>query len=65
MSRLLKWHRGRHQLVKRWPMFCRDLKQLAGDKRLVAQTSTEHHALSDAKWTRDAWLDLQEVPATG
>jgi hypothetical protein len=44
-----------------WPMFCMDLKQLAvhlGDPRLPEQTSTEHHALADARWVRDSydWL---------
>lgn len=44
-----------------WPMFCMDLKQLAvslGDPELPAQTSTEHHALADARWNRDIydWL---------
>lgn len=45
-------------LPQGWPMFCRDVKQLAdmlGNPRLPKQESTEHHALSDALWTRDAW----------
>lgn len=42
-------------LPKGWPMFCRDLKQLAGDTPLIPQTGIEHHALADARWTRDAW----------
>jgi len=41
-----------------WPMFCRDLKQLAGDTPLIKQEGTEHHALADARWTREAWLAL-------
>lgn len=44
-----------------WPMFCMDLKQLAvslGDPPLPAQTSTEHHALADARWVRDTYLHL-------
>lgn len=47
-----------------WPMFCMDLKQLAvtfGDPKLYPQTSTEHHALNDARWVRDAWKHLDEV----
>jgi hypothetical protein len=44
-----------------WPMFCRDLKQLAGDTRLIEQTGVEHHALADARWTRDAWMSLMEA----
>jgi hypothetical protein len=48
-------------LPKGWPMFCMDLKQLCvlkGDPRLPEQTSTEHHALADARWNRDIyrWL---------
>jgi hypothetical protein len=46
-------------LPEGWPMYCRDLKQRTdeqgGGVRLPEQTSTEHHALADAKWTRDAW----------
>lgn len=45
-----------------WPMFAMDVKQLAvslGDPRLPEQTSTEHHALADARWTRDAHLWLE------
>lgn len=48
-------------LPKGWPMYCRDLKQLAdslGNPPLLKLTSTEHHALADARWTRDAWLNL-------
>lgn len=44
-----------------WPMFAMDVKQLCvslGDPRLPEQTSTEHNALEDARWTRDChyWL---------
>lgn len=45
-------------LPKGWPMFCRDLKQYAdfsGVTKLPEQGGTEHHALADALWTRDAW----------
>lgn len=45
-------------LPKGWPMYCRDLKQLAGDRPLIPQTSKEHHALEDARWTRDAWVTI-------
>jgi hypothetical protein len=53
-------------LPKGWPMFCMDVKQLAvhlGNPRLpehdVERHGPEHHALADARWTRDAhlWLD--------
>lgn len=42
-------------LPKGWPMYCRDLKQLAGDTPLPEQGKGEHHALADARWTRAAW----------
>jgi hypothetical protein len=44
-------------LPQGWPMYCRDVKQLCdslGNPTLPAQTSQEHHALSDAIWTREA-----------
>lgn len=50
-------------LPKGWPMFAMDVKQLCvsvGDPRLPEQTSTEHNALYDARWTRDAWLWLRD-----
>lgn len=43
-----------------WPMYCKDLKQLADvfGKKLPKQTSGEHHALSDARWVKQSreWL---------
>ena len=54
-------------LPKGWPMYCRDLKQ-SMDERLVRksdlppQVGTEHNALDDARWVRDAWNDLHRVP---
>jgi len=46
-----------------WPMYCRDLKQEADrlGVTLPKQKTTEHHALADAEWTRDAWLWLRRV----
>lgn len=41
-------------LPKSWPMFAMDLKQLCvmlGDPELPKQTSGEHNALNDARWT--------------
>lgn len=51
-------------LPKGWPMYCRDVKQLCddlGNPKLPEQTSTKHHALADARWTREAWEFLQSV----
>jgi len=45
-------------LPKGWPMYVRDLKQLAKKRPLIPQDSTEHNALNDAIWTRDAWYSL-------
>lgn len=41
-----------------WPMYCRDVKQLCdnmGNPKLPEQKSTEHNALADAEWTKEAW----------
>lgn len=53
-------------LPRGWPMYCRDVKQLCddlGNPDLPPQTSTEHHALADARWTKAAWEFLQTVAA--
>jgi len=51
-------------LPKGWPMYCRDVKQLCdelGNPPLPEQGKSEHHALADAKWTREAWEFLHTV----
>lgn len=53
------------ELPDGWPMYCRDVKQLCddlGNPKLPAQSSTEHHALADAIWTKQAW-DFLHPPA--
>ncbi len=43
---------------KGWPMYCRDVKQLCdslGNPKLPEQTEAEHHALNDARWTKQAY----------
>jgi len=58
------------QLPEGWPMYCRDVKQLCdsiGNPKLPEQSTTEHHALADAKWTKEAWeflCNLQNGMAT-
>jgi hypothetical protein len=50
-------------LPKGWPMYCRDVKQVCddvGNPSLPAQGKGEHHALADARWTREAWNFLQD-----
>lgn len=45
-------------LPKGWPMFCRDIKQWCtqmGDPKLPQQSGTEHNALQDAQWNRQAF----------
>lgn len=49
-------------LPKGWPMYCRDVKQLCddlGNPKLPEQGKGEHHALADARWTKQAWEFLQ------
>jgi 3'-5' exoribonuclease Rv2179c-like domain len=48
-------------LPKGWPMYCRDVKQLAdsiGNPHLPANYLMDHHALADAKWAAEAWRYL-------
>jgi hypothetical protein len=45
-------------LPKRFPMYCRDIKQWCdslGNPKLPKQESTEHNALEDARWNAKAW----------
>ena len=54
-------------LPRDWPMWCRDIKQLAwmlGDPKLPEQGKDEHHALADARWNKEAWEFLRDL-ATG
>lgn len=51
-----------------WPYYARDIAQVAdaqGVTDLPPQTSVEHHALADARWTRDThrWLMAAEARA--
>jgi len=50
-------------LPEGWPMYCRDLKQLADERgitELPAQSSTEHNALADAKWNAEVYAFLKQ-----
>lgn len=55
------WLFGRMiDLPKHFPMYCRDFKQTMDDNGikksdLPKQSGTEHHALADARWLRDAY----------
>jgi 3' exoribonuclease, RNase T-like len=49
-------------LPKGFPMYCRDIKQECdrlGNPKLPQQQERKHHALADARWTRDTYLWLQ------
>lgn len=51
-------------LPKGWPMYCRDIKQwcdMLGNPTLPEQSGTEHHALADARWNKQAWEFLRDV----
>jgi hypothetical protein len=52
-----------------YPQLCLDIKQWAielGDPELPRQFGARHHALADARWTRDAWAFLANLdPAAG
>lgn len=52
-------------LPEGWPMFCRDIKQMAvdlGNPRLPEQGAGEHNALDDARWNREAYYFLRNQP---
>jgi hypothetical protein len=57
------------ELPFHYPQLCLDVKQWAielGDPPLPQQQGTRHHALHDARWTRDAWAFLARLdPAAG
>jgi hypothetical protein len=45
-------------LPKGFPMYCNDIKQLAmslGNPKLPEQSTTEHHALADARWNKEVY----------
>lgn len=55
-------------LPKGFPMYCKDIKQWAddlGNPKLPEQSSSEHNALADARWNREAWNYLSTVAAGG
>lgn len=50
-------------LPKGWPMYCRDVKQLAdmlGNPELPKQEDNIHNALADARWNKETFLFLRE-----
>ncbi len=52
---------GLDALPFHYPQLCLDIKQWAielGDPALPRQVGARHHALADARWTREAWAFL-------
>jgi hypothetical protein len=52
---------GLADLPFHFPQLCLDIKQWAielGDPPLPVQQGVRHHALADARWTREAWAHL-------
>ncbi len=59
---------GLEELPFHYPQLCLDIKQWAielGDPELPRQTTSAHHALNDARWTRDAWTFLARLHPPG
>ena len=55
---------GMTELPFRFPQLCLDIKQWAielGDPELPPQAGPRHHALSDARWTKEAWAFLADL----
>jgi hypothetical protein len=49
------------ELPFHFPQLCLDIKQWAielGDPELPPQSGAVHHALADARWTKEAWTFL-------
>jgi hypothetical protein len=56
------------ELPFHFPQLCLDIKQWAielGDPELPHQTESRHHALADARWTKEAWAFLASLNPTG
>lgn len=51
------------ELPPQWPMWCRDLKQFAWQlgRKLSNTSDSEHNALQDAIWCRNAWMVLDAL----
>ena len=56
------------ELPFHFPQLCLDIKQWAielGDPELPHQKESRHHALADARWTREAWAFLASLHPAG
>ncbi|MGO9046504.1 MAG: 3'-5' exoribonuclease domain-containing protein [Xanthobacteraceae bacterium] len=57
-----------NELPFRFPQLCLDIKQWAielGDPELPPQVGVRHHALADARWTKQAWAYLATIHPAG
>ena len=57
-----------NELPFRFPQLCLDVKQWAiglGDPELPRQVGARHHALADARRTREAWVYLAGLHPAG
>ena len=55
---------GMNDLPFSFPHLCMDIKQWAielGDPELPRQVGARHHALADARWTKEAWAFLAGI----
>ena len=55
---------GTSELPFHFPQLCLDIKQWQielGDPELPHQVGPRHHALLDARWTREAWAFLAKL----
>jgi hypothetical protein len=55
---------GMDELPFHYPQLCLDIKQWAielGDPELPRQSGARHHALADARWTKEAWTFLASL----
>jgi hypothetical protein len=56
------------ELPFHYPQLCLDIKQWAielGDPELPHQKGSRHHALNDARWTKEAWVFLSGLHPAG
>src|ERR1700738_2916730 len=59
---------GMTELPFHFPQLCLDIKQWAlelGDPELPAPAGARHHALADARWTKEAWAFLARLDPPG
>jgi hypothetical protein len=59
---------GMNDLPFAFPQLCLDVKQWAielGDPELPHQAGARHHALADARWTKQAWTFLAGLHPAG